>query len=179
MCKNATATAAALLEGIEPTFTSLLHLEGLDTTPDGEAAINAYNAAVQAVKNWTPGSTATVAVEAINAFNAVFDVLPFTTEVKSLVSIISAGITTVIGVITANSPAPATPSSATANEEESTVAYQHAVVERTTQEVQTLVPGFKRSIFTSPAHQYRNAWNSQVGKLVAAIGSKYTVLKVA
>lgn len=164
MCKNASATAASLMAAIEPTLTDLLNYTGIANTPDGEAAISAYNAALQAVQNWVPGSVGQNVIQLIDDFSTVFDVLPLPETVKTLENIIAAGIATVIGVITANSPAPATTSTSptVATPEETTALHQVHVIEQTTSTVQTLVPGFKRSIFTSPVHQYRNTWNKAV-----------------
>jgi hypothetical protein len=77
-------------------------------------------------------------------------------------NIILAGIETVIGVVTANSPAPVAPADATASWEERQAMHQAAVSADTTAKVQSLVPGFKRSIWHTPAHQYNEAWNKAV-----------------
>lgn len=149
------------MSAIEPTLVNLLNYTGLVNTPEGEAAINAYNAALKAVQDWVPGNTAATVIQIINDFSTVFSGLPLPATVITLENIISAGIVTVIGVLTANSPAPATPS-ATASEEETQAMHQANVIHDTNAKVQALVPGFRRSIFTSPAHQYRNAWNKAV-----------------
>jgi hypothetical protein len=49
------------------------------------------------------------------------------------------------------------------------------VIEDTSGKVQTLVPTFKRSIFTSVANQYKNAWNKET----EVLGGKYLALKQA
>jgi hypothetical protein len=168
------------MEAIQPGLTNLLTVTGIASTADGQAAIKAYNAALVAVQGWTPGTTAQNVIQVIDAFTAVFNTLPFPTEVQTLVDIVSAGIVTVIGVLTANSPAPVNAAASTepqATAEETHALHQAAVIESTTAQVQKLVPSFKRSIFTSPAHQYKNTWNGGVQK-VAAVNPKYAVLKV-
>ena len=187
MCKNGTATASSLMKAIEPTLVSLLTALNLNTTPDGEAAIAAFNAAQQALSTWTPGATGQVVIESLDAFTQVFGVLPIPPEAKGLESIISAGIVTVIGVIMANSPAPAkqveeapvqahgimsAPEPAT--DEETQAMHVAHTVSDTTAKVTELVPGFKRSIFTSPAHQYKKTWNQ-----AAAESEKFAGLQVA
>jgi hypothetical protein len=164
MCKNATATAAALLEAIEPTLTSLLTYTGLGSTPNGEAAIAAYNAAVAALKAWQSGTVAQNVLQLIGDFQTVFNSLPLPPTVIDLTNIILAGIQAVIGVIIANSPAPVAPAGSTASPEEITAAHQAAVAHDTEQKVAALVPHFKRSIFHSPAVQYKNLWNNTVDK---------------
>lgn len=114
MCEKSEATAAAVLEGAEPEFVSLLTATGVATTPDGTAAINAYKAAEQALENWTPGTTTQTVIEAVNAAVKIFNVLPFPSDAKLLVDAISAIFATVLGIITANSPAPAAATAATA-----------------------------------------------------------------
>jgi hypothetical protein len=173
-------TAANLMAAIEPGLIDLLTVTGIASTPEGQAAINAYNAALAAVQAWVPGTTAQSVIQVIDAFTAVFNTLPFPSELKVLVDIISAGIVTVIGVLTGNSPAPAAPAgtTVTASAEEIAHAHQSAVVADTTAKVQKLVPGFRRSIFTSPANQWKSAWNNAVAPIANA-NSKYSVLKLA
>jgi len=177
MCKNATSTAASLMNTVEPMIINLLTLEGLATTPDGVAAINAFNAAKTALSNWTSGSTATVVVETMNAFTAVFQTLPLPADAKGLESVILAIIESIIGVLTANSPAPApvTTEIVSASTEEIQAAHVNTVVNDTTAKVTTLLPEFKRSIWKSASHQAKDEWN----KAVAKSDTKYSVLKVA
>jgi hypothetical protein len=137
MCKNATKTAAALMAAIEPTIKSLL------------AAMNAYDAALLAVQNWTPGTTAQNVLQLMNAFTAVFDTLPLPPNVALYVNIITAGITAVIAILTANSPAPVTVGA----HEETQAMHQAAVAADAAAKVQVLV-------FHSPESQYNTAWNN-------------------
>ena len=184
MCKNATATAASLMTAIRPTLLSLLTVTGVASTPDGVAALAAFDAADKALAAWTPGTTSVTVVQAIDAFTAVFSVLPLPADAKALEAIISAGIVTVIGVVTANSPAPTAaedPSKplvgagVAAAHEETQAMHVARVVADTTAKVGELVPGFKHSIWHSPAGQYKGEWN----KAVAKSDPKYSALKVA
>jgi hypothetical protein len=156
MCKNATKTAAALMAAIEPTIKSLLAATGQLNTPNGIAAMNAYDAALLAVQNWTPGTTAQNVLQLMNAFTAVFDTLPLPPNVALYVNIITAGITAVIAILTANSPAPAS----LLTHEDTQAMHQAAVAADAAAKVAVLVPGFKRSIFHSPESQYNTAWNN-------------------
>jgi hypothetical protein len=76
--------------------------------------------------------------------------------------VIFAGIEAVIGVITANSPAPAAPAGSTASADDLQALHQADVAVNTQAKVQSLVPGFKRSIWHSPESQYKTAWNNAV-----------------
>jgi hypothetical protein len=166
MCKNATKSAAALMAAIEPTIKSLLAATGQLNTPNGIAAMNAYDAALLAVQNWTPSTTAQNVLQLMNAFTAVFDTLPLPPNVALYVNIITAGITAVIAILTANSPAPAS----LLTHEETQAMHQAAVAADAAAadaaaadaaaKVAVLVPGFKRSIFHSPESQYNTAWNN-------------------
>ena len=156
MCKNATKTAGALMAAIEPTIKSLLAATGQLNTPNGIAAMNAYDAALLAVQNWTPGTTAQNVLQLMNAFTAVFDTLPLPPNVALYVNIITAGITAVIAILTANSPAPAS----LLTHEDTQAMHQAAVAADAAAKVAVLVPGFKRSIFHSPESQYNTAWNN-------------------
>jgi hypothetical protein len=167
MCQNATKTAASLMAAIEPTIKSLLTEANLLNTPDGIAAMNAYDAALAALQVWKSGTTAQNVLELIGDFQTVFNTLPIPAQYLTLTNIILAGIETVIGVLTANSPAPpvddVTAASATvAGPDELQAMHQAAVAADTTAKVQALVPGFKHSIWHSPESQYKKAWNGAV-----------------
>jgi hypothetical protein len=161
MCQNATKTAASLMLAIEPTIKSLLSLEGILNTPQGIAAMNAYDAALTAVQNWKSGTSAQNVLQLIGAFQSVFNTLPLSTNVQVLTNIILAGIETVIGVLMANSPAPPAPAGVKAHAETKAM-YQANVIADTTIKVATLVPGFNRSFWHSPESQYNKAWDNAV-----------------
>lgn len=160
MCQNANKTAASLMAAIEPTLKSLLTFAGVDPTVSA-TVFSEYDTALAAIKAWAPGTAAQDILELLTAFDAAFNALPVPSTLKDLANIILAGISTVIGVITANSPQPVAVS-------DSSPAfdfvgdYQAHVAIETASKVQTLVPGFKRSLFHSPESQYKTAWNSAV-----------------
>jgi hypothetical protein len=166
MCKNATATAASLLQAIEPTIQSILTLTGQSSTTAGLAAIAAYNAALTALENWKSGTAAQTVLELVGAIqtalNAVFTSVTVSPAIQTLLNVIFAGIEAVIGVITANSPAPAAPAGSTAAADDLQALHQADVAVNTQAKVQSLVPGFKRSIWHSPESQYKTAWNNAV-----------------
>ena len=161
MCVNATKTAASLMAAINPTIVSLLTIAGLANTPNGIAAMKAYDAALLAVKNWKQGTSSETVLQLITAFQDVFNVLPIPETYKVLANIIMAGIETVIGVVMANSPAPAAPAGVKVHGEMKAM-HQANVIADTTAKVQVLVPGFKRSIWHSPESQYNHAWDEAV-----------------
>lgn len=161
MCKNATATAANLMAAIEPTIKSLLTATGLINTPNGIAALAAYNAALTALQNWQSGTTAATVLQLMAAFESVLNTLPLPPEVAMFTDIIIGGITAVVGIITANSPAPAGPVGLPVHAETQAM-HQADVAASTAARVAVLVPGFKRSIFHSPESQYKAVWNKQV-----------------
>ena len=162
MCVNATKTAASLMAAIEPTIKSLLTETNLISTPEGIAAMKAYDAALLALQSWKSGTTAQNVLQLIGDFQTVFNALPLPTTVSVLANIILAGIETVIGVLTANSPAPAAPVGASLAAEDAQAFHQAHVAAETSAKVAVLVPGFKRSIFHSPESQYTKAWNGAV-----------------
>lgn len=162
MCQKAQQTAAALMSALEPTINSLFNYVGIENTPDAEAALNAYNAALTAVQNWQTGTAAQNVLQVIGDFQTIFNALPIPAEATALANIILAGIETVIGVISANSPAPAAPASSTASAEETQAVFAAGIAKSTETKVLTLVPGFRRSLFHSPANQYKSAWNKAV-----------------
>ena len=131
MCTNATKTAASLMAAIEPTLKSLLSFTHLLNTPQGTAAIAAYDAALTAIQNWKSGTSAQNVLQLLAAFQSVFNVLPLPSTVQMLTNIILAGIETVIGVLTANSPAPAALEAGDATEEETRAMHQAHVAAAT------------------------------------------------
>jgi hypothetical protein len=167
MCTNATKTAATLMAAIEPTLKSLLTYTGQLNTTAGQAAITAYDTALAAIQNWKSGTTAQEVLQLVQAFQSAFALLPLPANVEALGNIILAGIETVIGVISANSPAPA-PAAALAahaepaSPEETQAMHQAHVIADTTAKLNKLVPHFKRSIWHSPASQYKATWNDAV-----------------
>lgn len=164
MCTNAVKTAGDLMAAEEPTLKALLTETNLLNTPDGQSAIAAYDAALTAVQGWTSGTDAQEVIEVIGDFQTVFATLSIPPEYEVLGNLILGGVVTVIGVLTANSPAPAAaaPADATIEPEDLQTAHQTATIADTTAKVQTLVPGFKPSIWHTPAKQYKNEWNKTV-----------------
>jgi hypothetical protein len=163
MCQNAAKTAAALLSAEEPTLKSLLTYTNLINTPEGIAVIAAYDAADTALAGWKSGTTAQNVLELLADFQNVFNTLPLPSTVTVLANLILAGIETVIGVLTANSPAPAAPAG-TPPVAEPQALHQAVVAHDTVTKVHALVPGIKLSRFHGADVQYKNAWNAAVEK---------------
>lgn len=161
MCPNGQKTAAALMAAITPTINSLLTFAGLASTPAAVAALAAWQSAITAVQNWTPGTASQDALEAIADFQTAFSALPLPPAVELLTNTILSGVAAVIGVISANSPAPAAPAG-TAPVEEPQAMHQAAVAAETVKQIHALVPGIKLSRFHPAAEQYTAAWNRGV-----------------
>lgn len=161
MCQNAAKTAGGVMAAIEPELKSLLAGTGQLNTPNGIAAINAYEAADKVLLAWTPGTNAQNVIQVIGAFTTVFNTLPIPDNYKLYADVISAGIVTVIGIVTGNSPAPAPPAGVVAHEETQAM-YAAEVASMTAEKVQRLVPTFQRSIFHSPESQSKKTWNNLV-----------------
>jgi hypothetical protein len=168
MCQNAAKTAGGVMAAIEPELKSLLAATGQLNTPNGIAAINAYEAADQVLLAWKSGTNAQNVIQVIGAFTTVFNTLPIPDNYKLYADIISAGIVTVIGIVTGNSPAPAPAAGITAHEDAQAM-YQAQVVADTVAKVKVLVPSFRfesTSAFSwfhhSPESQSKSAWNHTV-----------------
>lgn len=182
MCANPKATAEALLAAGEPDVENLLTIIGVANTPDGIAAINAYKAAEVAVADWTPGSTAADVTQVVNAFTHVFNTLPIPEDAKLLENAISALIVGVLGVISANSQAPAEQPAETpeisANVQ---TIHAHAVAADTEAKV-TALTGYKPSVITKAKVMLGDhgaiagQWKTQWKKAVEASDPKYASL---
>jgi hypothetical protein len=149
------------MAAIEPTIISLLTESNVINTPNGQAAIAAYDAALTAIQNWQSGTTAQNVLQLIADFQKVFNTLPIPTKYVTLVNIILAGVEAVIAVIAANSPAPDPPAGVVVHADTQAM-HQAATAADAQAKIQKLVPGFKRSIFHSPESQYKGAWDKAV-----------------
>jgi hypothetical protein len=184
MCTNVTSTVSAAMTALRPMLVSVLTVLGVASSQNGLAALAAFDAADAALANWKQGTSAQTVIQLIDAFtaayNAVTTAIPVPPELSALVNIFAAGIVTVIGLVTANAPAPvaATP--------ETVSLYQAHVAADTTAKVQVLIPGYKVSLWdkgraalgdhTVVAGELKKEWNKGV---VAAtrVDPKYAVLK--
>src|SRR5271165_4034424 len=106
MCKNAVATAGSVMKAIEPTLLNFLTAIGVLNAATGQTVKLAFDTALGAVESWVPGTPVQDVIQAVNDFDTVFNALPFPIEYKVLANVITAGITAVLGIIQANSPAP-------------------------------------------------------------------------
>jgi hypothetical protein len=173
MCANAEKTIGNVMEAIEPDVVELLTIEGISGTPNGVAAIDAYNAAEQAALNWVPGTTAETVTEAINAFTDIFNTLPFPATAKGIVDAISAGIAMVVSIIAGNSPPPVAGASLEAHVEAVSVAAEAQVTKLTGYK-----PSFwdKARAFAGDTTVVSSRYKEQVRKAAKAAGAKYAAL---
>lgn len=184
MCQNAAPTVVATMTALRPMVVSLLTILGQGSTPDGLAAIAAFDAAENAVANWKQGTSAQTAIQLIKAFTSAFDAViaavpALPPEVVLLVNVISAGIVMVIGALTGNQPAPA-----------GVTQKDHEVkaLAETESKIKALVPGHKISDIdkgraflgdrTVAARELKGEWNKAVDA-AAKVDPKYSVLKAA
>ena len=165
MCKNAAPTVSSVMKAMRPTLISVLTLVGQADTPNGLAAVAAFDAAQVAAQNWKQGTNADNILQLLGdfqvAFNAVVEPLDLPPQTVALVNVILAGVETVLGIIIANSPAPPAPAGITSLKEPQAL-HQATVASDTVVKVHALVPGIKLSRFHSPASQYNHAWNKAV-----------------
>ena len=162
MCQNASKTAATLMAAIEPTIKSLLTVTNLINTPNGIAAIAAYDAALLAVQGWQSGTSAQDVLQLIADFQTIFNTLPLPANVQTLTNIVLGGIEAVIAVLVANSPAPAAPAGSTAEPEDLQITHQVVTATEAMVKVHALIPGIKLNRHGSTVDQYNKAWNSAV-----------------
>jgi hypothetical protein len=162
------------MAALEPTIINLLTVTGLLNSANGTAAINAYNAALAALQNWTQGTAADNVLQLIGALQTIVSGLPIPATYQLLVNVILAGVAAIIGVVEANSPAPAAPAGATVEAADVQAFHQSTVAADTVTKIHALVPGIRLSRFHSAEHQYNDAWNGAVDQ-----GGFAVTLKVA
>jgi hypothetical protein len=177
MCQSGLQQVGELATALEPEIVTFETITGTINTPDGQAAIKAYDALAADLKNWAPGSsTGQVVEEAIVAFTDVFQTLPVPDSAKLIEGVIEAGVITILGFVQAHPAVPPTPpAGSTIAPGDALAAHQAHVVAETTARIQVLVPGFKLSKFHTAKHQLA----SEMSKAVAAAGPKYASLKMA
>lgn len=180
MCENVASQLGNLMTGIEPTVISLETMLGVINTPDGQASIAAYNAALEAVENWKPGTDAQTVIQLIAAFTKTIDAISASglipPEATGLINIIAAGVTIVVSILTGNSPVAADEAS------------QKKVMHDAMAKVKVLVPSYKESLadkiraaagdHSVAANEYKRSWNKEVSE-VSKTHPKYASLKVA
>ena len=153
MCVNAQKNVVAVMTAIRPTLIAFLTFLNLAGTDAGKAAITAFDAALAAVTAWKSGTVAEGVLQLIGDFQTLLTELPIPATAATLLNIILGGLAAVIGILNANSPAPA----GTAKD-----MHQAAVAHDTVVAVHALVPGIKLSRFEAADKQYTAAWNAAV-----------------
>lgn len=148
MCQNAEKTAGNLLATIEPMLVNLLTPSGLLNTPTGEALIAGYNATIKVLEGWTPGTAAQNVLEAITALQGLITAvaaLPALAPYADAINVVLGIVRAVIGLVTANSPAPPVAADVAPEVAASVQTFHaHAVAAETSAQVETLT-GYKVS----------------------------------
>ena len=181
MCTQAEKTAVAVLAAEEGELKNLLTFIGQANTPLGISVYTAYTTAVTALQNWVPGTAAAEASQIVTAFLNVFNQLPIPSEIQGLADLIGAAVQTVLGILEANSPAPA--ATGTVATPEAQELHAHAVEAKTEAAVQEKT-GFKlgwmdkvriaHGDHTIIKKRFDDEWNKKV-----PTDPKYAALKVA
>ena len=107
MCTNAAETAYNLLLAEEPTIKAILTLEGVAGTTQAIAALAAYNSALTLLQSWVPGTTSQNIIQVLSDLQVIITALPIPPLYQLITDAVLAGIITVMGLVTGNSPAPA------------------------------------------------------------------------
>lgn len=175
MCANAEAQVLNAAEAAESTVISLLTESNLISTPEGQKITTDFKTAITDIQNWKSGTPATDAVEVINDIEAALPLIIIPAPFNVLVPIALAGLTTILTLLGANSPAPVEagveatgvvlPASQTL--------HAHAVAATGEAKVETLT-GYKASKWDKAramvgdthvaADAYRKVWNDAVVK---------------
>lgn len=170
MCQNAEKTVYEVLAAEEPTIKSILTLEGVANTPAATNALAAYDLALTNLQSWVPGSPSQDAIEVLDdAQTALADLGPLIPQPYGiLLQAVLAGIVLAIGMVTGNSPAPATvpPQGVSAKEVQQN--HEHDTLVNYSAQAQALVPFYKIQTRATwlperhPAAQYNACWNKAV-----------------
>lgn len=171
MCKNAEAQVLNIAETAESTIITLLTESNLINTSEGQKIDADFKIAITDIQNWKSGTPATDAVEVIQDIEAVLPLIPIPPPFNVLVPIALGGLTTILTLLGANSPAPAV---ATADpEEHAAVQTLHAHAVAATGEAKvTSLTGYKPSVIDKAramvgdsgiaAGKYKQVWNKAV-----------------
>ncbi len=165
MCQNATKTAYAVLSGIEPQIKAILTIEGIANTPQATTALAAYDQALADLNAWTQGTPAQDVIQVLDDLEVAVQALPIPTAYQLLVSTILAGIVTVIGIVTGNSPAPPVASIQGIDLAAVQQDHERATMARYSVRAQDLVPFYRIKTRATwlperePATQQKHCWN--------------------
>ena len=172
MCKKFVQTALSVMTAEEPALVNILTVTNLINTPNGQAAMTAYNTTITLLQNWKKGSPTTEVIQALSDFQALLTGLQplIPGNYVTYLNLIIAAVVIALGLFQGNSPAPvALGVEAMATPEEATAMYQAHITLTTQEKVRELVPdyNFNFSPFWfhhSPAWQFANAWNNKQAK---------------
>jgi hypothetical protein len=135
MCTNANKVVENLLAALKIPIDNLLAVLNVPATTIASVDA-AYNAALAALQNFTPGTALETAIQAVEALDSVFNALPVPDLYKGVAAAIAAAIAGILGTLEGLAPAPA---GVTAEAH-----LAHATAE-TAARVQAILPGYKSS----------------------------------
>lgn len=171
MCKAAETQVLNIAQSVESTVISLLTETKLISTAEGQTISSDLGVLLTDIANWKSGTPATDIEQVVNDIEAALPALPIPAPFNLLIPIALGGLTTILTLLGANSPAPApaaVPAELTAQVQ---TLHAHSVAAAGEAKVETLT-GYKPSTFDKAramlgdssiaANKYKDVWNKAV-----------------
>ena len=177
MCQQAEAQVLNVAKTAESTVITLLAESKLITTAEGQTITTDFTTLITDIQNWKSGTPATDAIQVVEDIEAVLPALPIPAPFNILVPIALGGLTTILTLLGANSPAPATPETTAAVAAAPALAAHiqtlHASAVAAAGEAKvTSLTGYKPSVMDKArammgdthvaANKYKQTWNTTV-----------------
>jgi hypothetical protein len=159
-----------IAEVAESTAINLLTESKLISTAQGQVVSGYYSTLIADIKNWKSGTPANDIEQIVQDIEAILPALPIPAPFNVLVPIALGGLTTILTLLGANSPAP-TPDESTVPAEAHQLAHAHTVGAAGEAKVEALT-GYKPSMIDKAramlgdssiaANKYKQVWNDTV-----------------
>lgn len=107
MCKQSEAQVLNVVKASESTIITLLTEAKLISTAQGQTIETDFEALIADVQNWKSGMPADAAMQVVQDIETALPLLPIPPPYNILVPVALAGLTTILTLLGANSPAPA------------------------------------------------------------------------
>lgn len=171
MCKNAEAQAVNIAEAAETTTLSLLTESKLISTAQGQTISGYFGQLIGFLQGWKSGTPATDAMQIVQDIEAILPSLPIPAPFNLLVPVALGGLATILTLLGANSPAPATEGATPELSPALQHIHAHSVADAGEAKVEALT-GYKVSVIDKAkamlgnssiaANKYKQVWNKTV-----------------
>lgn len=170
MCQQSEAQVLNVVKASESTIITLLTEAKIISTAQGQTIETDFEALIADVQNWKSGTPADAAIQVVQDIEAALPLLPIPPPYNILVPVALAGLTTILTLLGANSPAPAIANAGELTAHVQTL-HAHSVAAQGEAKVESLT-GYKPSTMDKArammgdsgiaAKKYKQVWNETI-----------------